>query len=486
MQKIIRYAFILFSLVFLLGYIVIVSNNVYYGDDLHFIYNIREYGFINVAKNLFFHFECPLTLPFHLLLLSLSSKLGGVASLNLFISTTNILSLYLVLGKLLKQYLTKGQAMLLSLFVIALLYSCTRSIGQLSTIFWADGQLPYVLPMTYLFLWGYFFLSHKIDRGKLNLHFLGLLSLVLMNTKLNYCLFFLTYIFAINLYSFVWSKKDVLYKGLNNRNLILFLFALVKKKENIILLSYTVIGLAFYVLNPGNFERMKFDGQSPLSSSPVDYIKAILIGQKHFYLLIISSPRFLVVLTLLIIFVISHIKLKVEYLTNWRGLLIHFLAFSISLSLQSVLTQAVFGTAIYQGRIFFLSEFLFLLLFAHTIYFLYQHYLIQFNKRWIYLVSLPVILFILTAQFIYFYSQIKIVREFKTAYDLRMNLIRSEKLLNRTEPLYLDELPSSGVLGVAEISLKEQMNDSKVYYENLRIENYYGLQYKVYLKENSK
>jgi hypothetical protein len=89
----------------------------------------------------------------------------------------------------------------------------------------------------------------------------------------------------------------------------------------------------------------------------------------------------------------------------------------------------------------------------------------------------------------YLSNEVVITTNFRTAYDLRVSKIKKAIGSRKNADLYLDKLPPSGILGIAELSTKKELESKKInsafdLSENYRYKLYYNLPFEVYLSES--
>ncbi len=484
-RYIIAFIFI-FDLAVILGYIKIATNNVPYGDDLVFFDFLKEIDLIQYCKSTYLKGEMYISSFFWLWLMKYIGAKCSLTMLNIIVFLSGILCASLMIYELNNEK-SKLKSILFGALIISLIYSSTRSVGMLGNLYWGISQTVYILPFNYLFLAVYFFKKHINTRRTIHLHLTGILVLIFSTTRPHYAAFLLLYgLTSLTLFNLYYNKIIIPLKSFSIKH---FLHSIITR-PHIILFIYFFFGFTSMVTTPGISGRINMDANINNNFASLSTIRSLLVGHYHFYLSIFTSPRFIICLALILIITVNT-DIKSKLLVQKDLIVAHFIIFSIGLSIQILLFVYLFNTPIYQGRIHAMAELLFLILFTHICIFASSRIKHKTKLPFI-LASNGVLVTIVLFTINYIQNQIAITSEFKKQYDKRINYIIEANSKLNSDTIYVPKLPESGILGIAELSTKEEVelfNNAKhrsaEFLENKRYEIYYNLNFKIYASEKN-
>jgi hypothetical protein len=476
----------IFILTVVLGYIKIATNNVPYGDDLVYFEFLKEVDLIQYCKSTYFTGEMYISSFFQLWLMKYVGTKFSLSLLNIIVFLSGILCASLMTYELGNKK-SKLKSLLFGALIISLIYSSTRAVGMLGNQFWGISQGAYILPFNYLFLAVYFYKKHINSRRPIHLHLSGVLVLIFATTRPHYAAYLFLYGFtSLTLINLYYNKTII---PLKTFSLKTYLQSVVKRR-NIVLLIYFLVGFISMITTPGISGRINMDANINNDFFTSNTIRSLIIGHYHFYLSIFTNPRFLICLAIIAIIAFDN-PVRNSLFVQRDLIVTHFIIFSIGLSFQILLFVLLFNTPIYQGRIHAMAELLFLLLFTHLSVFtssIIKHKTKnQFNTA-----SKVVFISLILLTINYIHDQITITNKFKEQYDKRINYIIASKSNLETDTVYVPKLPPSGILGIAELSSKKEVelfnnsnHRSAEFLENKRYEIYYDLKFKIYASEKN-
>lgn len=457
-NKIIISLLLLLVLSYLFFYSAIGYYNRFQTDDLSFASMINEYGFWQTVQNFYFNWEFNLTTILLFFVLDMSQHI------NLFFVTTGILLLNAIcLYPLLREsfrFLSlpfeKWLTGLLALAIMCLHYLSNRAQGGVT--YWITAQVAYAVPFCFLFL-GLFFSMRK---GKLSLLLACTCLFLFAHSRLNYDASFSAIYMVFALYRYRLTREfDI------KRHLPFICF---------------LLGIITCILVPGTFKRFTVQGVTTTGESLNFwlFIHGYWVALKHFASTF-SHNLYWIICCILFFFVGTYFKGTFKsFYSRFPGI-IWFIITSALLALlaNTIVTIVALKTPIGYGRIFFFLDFYFLLVFFFFFSWLGMYLkLQQFLLKNLLVGSISFLLVYVIVQG----SKNKVLaKNFAYSYDKRIRLlVANNNKIRNGKSLYLNPLPSSGVLDIPEIG-KEDTVTKFIPYTNYSLKKYYNLGFNVFL-----
>lgn len=449
--------FILFAILFCMGYILISFHNCYQSDDMGFVWVIRSTGGVwNAFKYNYASWET----TYNSLLLFWIIKWTTILPpfvFNLLTFLINIISFYLFLKSLNDFYkfkISDSVVFVFSILIIGITYFACRASGNV--VYWVTGQLAYCLFLSYLFLGLHFWIKGKLLVA-------SVCMFLFAHTRINYDAIFIA-LYTTYLLHELYKHKTI-FKNWKRRLPFLFFVA----------------GLITYIIIPGNYKRV----ESVRQLNGENHLTIILLLKGWFWMFESVASTLLFNWKQLIIPLIGCLfglyfqdNPRLKRIINIRLLIVFVFGFILSCIAQSTIVNISIGQAIGYDRIFFfLDILLFILLLFLGLYFGIRIKLKSINSTLIYMISFLV----LFSVGFFYYQNFKTTRIFAKAYDNRINELLALKKRDNIQKIYLDRLPDSGVLQFMEIS-PEPPDTTTYLYDNIVYGHYYQLPFKIYLK----
>ena len=428
--------------------------NRFSNDDYEFLKIASELGVLNGIKYFYLNWEGAFFAEF--LNISLAF-LGNKFAIPPFVFNLTIISclgisFYSLVKAVLKEFLLINSS-LLPFFCVLIVFSDLfyNDLALSEVWFWFIGSSAYLLSLSVLFLATQIFIIKTKQNKKI--YFALFLMLLLGGSRLNYSFILLNIISILIVSTYIFPN-------FLNRNLLLLIFL------------FLLIGTFIYIIAPGNYIRKSnfkisyalVDIISNTILISLNYIKKFLI-QKAFYHLIFILPLF---------FLFDYIKIKNPIKSS---VLNKWVILGALIVVSSIITHS-FILYIAKGYQTFRSlPLVNFIVLTYLVFFIFYIYQILKEKFKLYFKYTGFVFLILGSLLLLRRTIINypIVKNYSEAVDAREALLLNMKSENKKiEVLFLKPLPPSGWLHSSEIGVR-----SKDPSNNIRLENYYNLPFRI-------
>ena len=428
--------------------------NRFSNDDYEFLKIAADLGVLSGIKYFYLTWEGAFFAEF--LNISLAS-IGSIFSLPPFVFNLTIISclgfsFYYLIKTVIKEYLLINSFLLPFSCVLIILSALFYNDLALSEVwFWFIGSSAYLLSLSILFLATQILIIKNQESKKI--YFALFLMFIFGGTRLNYS------IILLNLLSILIISTYISPHLLNRKLLVtIFLFLLA--------------GTFIYVIAPGNYIRKS---NFHISYNLVDIISnTLLISITYFKKFLIQKVIYHLIFIFPLFFLFDHIKIKNQIK---RSALNRWIILGAFIVISSIITHSLIlylAKGFQTYRALPLVNFIVLAYLVFCIFYLYQ---MLKEKLKLYFNYMGFV-FLILGSLLFFKRTIinyPVVKEYSEAVDNREALIINMKNENKKlEVLFLKPLPPSGWLHSAEIGVRSK-NPSN----NIRLENYYKLPFKI-------
>lgn len=450
------------ALLFATLYFLLVWHNAYAADDLFFVWNVKTRG---VIGSVVYMYNTWTPRSAEMLLYALLTKyfpermallIYGLIVFVLLINIGYLFIKHLISTHIFIQKIPNYVIFLFVTLFLASFFFFTFSIPE--TWFWLCSSAGYLLGLTASLYVIYFIASP----AKSFITFSGLIvsSLYVAGSTESYFIFF----FVVLILLLLWNASQFHFK-----------FSQIKKslqvKKIIVVLVLLSAGMLYLITSKGLSFRSNLLTHASFMGTLIITCKSIVkmfiwyVPTKIGYLLLFSIP-----------FLVLGVWLKQEYNVqfNWtRKQFVYGVILFLFLQVIAIIPASYLLSDIGPLRSFTINAFLFTLFFNAFMMYVGNVHAHNVQLLPLYISGVVVIVSLLTYTLI---NQVEVTGRYKQSIASRYKLLKYEEQQKRQKTLYLDALPSSGLLHSAEIT-----TDS-LDYRNQFLKKHLGLSFNIALK----